>query len=320
MRYLRLPELNQPLSVLALGTATRLFTPEHYSAAAALLDAFLQAGGNCIDTAHIYNLGKSEQTLGRWLREAGRRDELVLITKGCHPIVDPNNLLGAKWEPRVTPEAIRTDLGESLERLGTDYIDVYMLHRDDERAPVGPIIQALNDEQARGRIRAFGASNWRTARVAEANAYAAAHGLNGFAFSSPQFALVHPTRMTFPGTLAASPEDVAWHTAYHFPMLAWSTLGAGYIARAARGERIVKDPIAETYSSDENFERVRRAQELGALRGATALQIALGYVLHQPFPVIAAVGPTTPAHWHELVGALDVTLDRQELANLSTGG
>ena len=120
MRYLHLSGIDQPISILGLGTATRVFSSETYNQAAGLLDAFLAAGGNCIDTAHIYGFGASEKILGRWLRERGTRGQVILVGKGCHPVVDPQNLFSKPWEPRVTPEAIHADLVESLDRLQTD--------------------------------------------------------------------------------------------------------------------------------------------------------------------------------------------------------
>jgi len=114
-------------------------------------------GGNCIDTAHIYGFGESERALGRWLELSGRRDEIVLVTKGCHPGVDEAGQFGP---PRVTAESIHADLGESLERLGTDHVDLYLLHRDDETVRPGPLLEALSEEKESGRIAAFGASNW----------------------------------------------------------------------------------------------------------------------------------------------------------------
>ncbi len=319
MRYLHLPGIDQPVSILGLGTGTRVFTPETYSQAAELLDAFLAAGGNCIDAAHIYGFGAGEKTLGRWLRERGTRGQVVLIDKGCHPVVDPQNLFGNPWVPRVTPEAIHADLAESLERLQTDSIDLYLLHRDDENIPVGSLVEALNAEQVRGRIRAFGASNWRSERLAAANAYAAEHGLKGFVISSPQFSLARPTHMFFPGTVSASETDLAWHTRQQFPMLAWSALSAGYVRRAAYARIDENDPIAQTFVANANFERMQRARELAAHKGTTLAQISLAYVLHQSFPTIALIGPTTSDHLRELFGAVQVTLNDSEVAYLERG-
>jgi 1-deoxyxylulose-5-phosphate synthase len=180
MRYVEIEGLEQPVSVIGLGTTSSVFTPAGYDRAAELIGAFLEAGGNCIDTAHIYGFGDSERALGRWLDDSGRRAEIVLISKGCHPDVDRDDPFAKPWVSRVSPEAIHTDLSESLGRLRTDHIDLYLLHRDDETVAPGPLLDALNEEQANGRITAFGASNWTVERVAAANENAARHGRNGF--------------------------------------------------------------------------------------------------------------------------------------------
>lgn len=320
MRYVNIARLEKPISVIGLGTATRVFTPETYERAAALLDRFLEAGGNCIDTAHIYGFGNSEKTLGRWFKESGRRSEIILITKGCHPAVDPQNLFGKPWEPRLTPEALRADLSESLERLQTDYVDFYLLHRDDEAMPVGPLVEALNQEQTRGRIRAFGASNWRVKRIAEANEYAAQHGLNGFVISSPGLSLARPVKMYYPGTLFADDATRQWHRAYQFPLLAWASLAAGFMSGKFKPDDPGDEYVTQVYYSEENFERLRRAQELGARKNATLLQIGLTYVLHQAFPVVALVGPTTVSNLNSALGAVNVelTLEEMQFLDLTT--
>lgn len=316
MRYLQIQGITKPISVLALGTATRVFTPDKYDQAAIILDAFVAAGGNCIDAAHIYGFGASEKILGRWLSERGTRGQVVIIGKGGHPVVDPENLFGKPWEPRVTPQAIHADLLESLERLQIDTIDLYLLHRDDESVPVGPLVQALNAEQKEGRIRAFGASNWRSARVEEANDYAALHGLNGFVISSLQLSLARPASMFFPGTVPASNDDLEWHTRTKFPLLAWSALSAGYLRLAENVRDLGADPIARTYQTGANFERFRRAGELAERKGATAVQVALAYVLRQKFPTVAVVGPTTGDHLQELLGSAQLSLDDSDIAYL----
>lgn len=185
MRFIDVSGLDKPVSAIGLGTSTAAFSPENSDNVADLLEAFLDAGGNCIDTANIYGFGNSETMLGRWFAESGSRDEVILITKGCHPVVDPDDVFGKPWLPRVTPEATHSDLSESLDRLHTDHAELYLLHRDDESQAVGPLMEALNEEQSRGRILTFGASNWNVNRIDEANRYATEHGLNGFGCLRP---------------------------------------------------------------------------------------------------------------------------------------
>lgn len=309
MRYIEIAPLEKPVSVIGLGTATSAFTPETYDRATELLECFLEAGGNCIDTAHIYSFGKSEETLGKWLQESGRRREVILITKGCHPAVNREDIFGSPWVSRLTPEAIRIDLSESLERLQTDYIDLYLLHRDDESVPVGPLVEALNQEQASGSIKAFGVSNWRVERIAEANQYAAEHGLSGFIISSPNLSLAQPKKMVFPGTLFADEGTRQWHRTYQFPLLAWSSLATGFMSGKYRPDDQSNENMTQVYYSEENFERLQRAKELAARKNVTVAQIGLAYVLGQSFPVIALVGPATVSNLDDVLGALNVELN-----------
>lgn len=116
-----------------------------------------------------------EKAIGEWLRARGCRDQIILATKGAHP---PFQDMHAG---RLDRASIQSDLAASLEALGVENVDVYYLHRDDESRPVGEILETLNGFVEEGRVKLLGASNWKTARLREANAYAAAHGLKGFA-------------------------------------------------------------------------------------------------------------------------------------------
>ncbi|MDP9496060.1 MAG: aldo/keto reductase [Actinomycetota bacterium] len=313
MRYVEISGLGSPVSNIGLGTTSRSFTTEP-EPAPDLLEAFLGAGGNLVDTAHIYGFGTSEQTLGRWFEESGRRDEVILLTKGCHPTVDPDDFFGTPWVSRVTPDAIRADLSESLERLRTNHVDIYLLHRDDETVDPGPLIEALNEEQERGRIKVFGASNWSVRRIVEANEFAARNGLNGFVVSSPGMSLARPTTIRYPGCLFADDAMRHWHESSRLPLLAFSSLSAGFINRSPSSSPT--DDDAGPYYSDENFERLRRAQEIAKAKNATGLQVALAFVLLQPFPVIGAIGPSSVSHLESALGALDVELTAEEMEYL----
>lgn len=306
MEYLSLPFISKPVSRLALGST--VFSPDDLERTFALLDAFVELGGTLVDTAHGYGRGRSERALGAWLQERGAREKVVVLDKGCHPYGDSG--------PRVNPEAIHADLSESLERLQTSYVDLYVLHRDDENVPVSVLLDALNAEVASGRIRAFGGSNWRPERLAEANAYAAEHGVQGFVVSSPNLALARPMEPMWAGCLSTLDAERAWYKESQLPLISWSSQAGGFFTGRYSPEERGNADMVRVYYNDENFERLRRARELGAQKGVDANQIALAFVLRQPFPTIPIIGPHTVDELHSSVKALEVQLSLEEMAYL----
>lgn len=157
MEYGRIPGIAKPIARLVQGTM--MLNSADLEASFALLDSVFDQGGTTFDTAEVYGDGDCERTLGLWLRERRLRDEVVIIGKGAHP---------HDGRRRVTPEDITADVDSSLGRFGDDFIDLYLLHRDDPSKPVGPIVEVLNELVRAGKIGAFGGSNWTTARIAEA--------------------------------------------------------------------------------------------------------------------------------------------------------
>src|SRR5207248_5002422 len=201
MKYHPFPALGLDLSRLVLGSM--VFSLEALDLSYDLIETWLELGGNIIDTAHVYSGGNSERAMGRWFQERGRRDDVLVLTKGAHHNADRR---------RVTPEDITCDLRDSLARMKTEMIDLYLLHRDDPDVPVGPIVEALEEHRRAGRIRAYGGSNWSTARLEEANAYARAHGLQGFIASSPNLSLAVQNEPVWADCLSASdPGSRAWY-------------------------------------------------------------------------------------------------------------
>lgn len=291
MKTINIKGLDKPVSTLIQGSD--FFKPSVYDKVCEVLDRYAAIGGNTIDTARIYCGGESEEAIGMWLKERNNREDMVIFTKGAHH--DQNG-------PRVNPEAIESDLFKSLEKLGTDYIDLYGLHRDDPDVPVSVIMNALNEHIQAGRIKAIGGSNWSAERLQAANEYAEQNGLVGFSFSSPNFSLAKANEPFWKGCVSTDANDKKWHQETQLPLLSWSSQARGFFTgRFTPEDRSNKD-LVRVFYSDANWERFRRAEELGKEKGVTAIQIALAYVLNQSFPTCALIGAQNEK---ELVSCLE---------------
>ena len=300
MRHRHFGPLGRDLSVLVLGTAYWELRP--FELVQELTDEWLAVGGNVFDSGRQY--GESERLLGECL--GARRRDVVILTKGAHHAEEYEG--GPILRRRVTPEDITADLEGSLAALATDVIDLYMLHRDDPSRDVGPIVEVLNEHRRVGRIRAFGGSNWSTTRLEEANAYAAEHGLEPFSFSSPQLSLATQNEPPWLEALSAhDPGSLSWYERTQMPLFAWSAQAGGFFAG------FTGDLVERVYANEANRERLRRASELGRGRGFTANQVALAWVLDQPFPTYAIIGPRSVGELRESLEALELRLSADEV-------
>lgn len=305
MIYGTIGGIGDPVSRLVLGTGS--YTPERLDDIRPVFQAFLAAGGTTFDTAHVYGNGASERALCMLIRERGGTDGLVIVDKGAHPSLDD-------WLPRVTPEAIRQDLRESLDRLGISTIDLYLLHRDDSAVPVGPLVECLSEQVAARRIRAFGGSNWTPTRLNAANEYAAAHGLPGFVASSPQFSLAAPTKVAAPGGVSLGGDRAAleWYRRSELPVLCWSSQAKGYFAFS---DDVAPGDVPERlrpFDSPANRERRQRAREVARRHGCTPTQVALAWLLQQSSHIFPIVGAGRRSHLEDCLGALEVPLTAEE--------
>jgi aryl-alcohol dehydrogenase-like predicted oxidoreductase len=225
----------------------------------------------------------------------------------------------------MTPFDIASDLHDSLARLRTDSVDLYLLHRDDAELPFEPIIDALNDHLQAGRIDAFGASNWSHQRIEAANAYARAKGLVPFVASSPQFSLAESYDEPWPLCISISGQGGAaareWYTQTQMPLLVWSPLASGFFSGRFRrdnlklfGEREWDEVALRTYASEANFQRFDRAKALAEEKGLTPAQVALAYVMNQSLNLFAVVGPHSVEKFKANVAAGELKLTAQERA------
>lgn len=302
MRSVKIEGLKQEVAPLIMGSD--YFTPEIYDLVSQNLDAFVAIGGNTIDTAFIYCGGKSEQAIGMWIEERNNREDILIWTKGAHP-----NEKGK----RVNRDAIAEELAISLERLRTDYIDLYALHRDDPDVPVGHILEALNEHVEAGRIHAFGASNWTWQRLEEANRYAEEHGLIGFSFNSPNLSLAKAKEPYWHDCVSVDDEMHAWHVRTGLPLFSWSSQARGFFTGRYTPEDRSNADLVRVFYNDANWERYRRAEQLAKEKGCETIQIALAYVLNQPYPTGAVIGPRNEAELRSCREAADIVLTPEEI-------
>ncbi|WP_314585078.1 aldo/keto reductase [Paenibacillus terrigena] len=302
MKHISFEGLRKNVSRLIMGSD--FFEPENFEEVCRVLDSYVAIGGNTIDTAYHYGAGKSERAIGMWLEARKNRGEINLLLKGAHPNKDG---------PRVHKAAIREELLISLDRVQTERTELYALHRDDPNQQVGAILEALNEHLEEGRIGVIGASNWSSARLAEANQYAADHGLKGFSFSSPNLCLAKAMEPFWPGCVSTDEDMLAWHERSQLPILSWSALGRGFFSGRYTPEDRSNADLVRIFYNDANWERYRRAEELGVKRGVSTTQIALAYVLNQSFLTGAIIGPRNDAELKSCLAATELELTREEI-------
>lgn len=317
MYYGSIPGINKPVSRLAQGTAT-FFNPSDQAACFDMLDMSMEFGINTFDTAHIYGRDKSVM-FGKWLKENNTREKVVILAKGAHHGDNRN---------RVTPADITSDIEDTLGWMQTDYIDLFILHRDDPTVPVGPIVDILNELQKAGKIGAFGGSNWTAQRIAEANEYAHLNGLTPFAASSPNFSLAEQIEEPWKNCISISgPQGEAerkWYASSGVAIFPWSSLAAGFFSDRFHRDNIIdfkKDDYhaqlcIKCYCYEQNFKRLDRTRELGSSKGWSVPQTALAFVMNQPFNVFALISCADRPQYEANVAALDFKLMPEEMEYL----
>lgn len=287
-----LPGLAKPVSRIVIGgmmAASR--------AGRIVLDDYFEQGGNAFDTAYIYGDGACDRALGEWMSTRSVREEVAVIAKGAHT-------------PFCNPEGIMQQLELSLEAMQTDHADIYIMHRDNEEIPVGEFIDVLNQLRSEGRFAVFGCSNWKLKRLRAAHDYAARHGVQGFGLLNNQLSLARMIEPVWTDCLSAHDDETrAWLQQNHFPLLAWSSQARGFFS-----DRVPDAEMTRCWVSPDNLERKRRAAALAAAIGCTETTVALAWVLAQPFPVWALVGPECVSELRSTLRAAQLALTPHECA------
>jgi aryl-alcohol dehydrogenase-like predicted oxidoreductase len=269
-----------------------------------MLDRYVEAGGNLVDTADVYGDGESERTLAPWL--ARRRDEVVLATK-------------LRWLSGLAPDAVRAACDASLRRLGVDVIDLYQVHGPDPDVPLEDTLEALDGLVRAGKVRALGASNFPAWLLAWAVATQDREGWAPFVSLQPQYSLVQRS---------VELELLPFCRAAGLGVLPWGPLGAGFLTgRYSRdepppaGSRMADaaDDLEEAphrRAIERNFQVVDAAREIADAHGATVAQVALAWLIGVDSVTAPIVGARTYEQLEDLLGAADLRLSDEERARL----
>ncbi|MCU1381898.1 MAG: Aldo/keto reductase [Acidobacteria bacterium] len=312
MDFVRLGNSGLKVSRLCLGAMT-YGTPEwrpwvlDEAASRPFIARALEQGINFFDTADMYSRGVSEQVLGRALKDQ-RRDQLVIATKAFYPVTAGPNSAG------LSRKHLFDAIDASLTRLGTDYVDLYQIHRFDPDTPIEETLEALHDIVKSGKARYLGASSMFGWQFMKMLAVAEAHGWTRFVSMQNHYNLVYreEEREMLP---LCREEGIG--------VIPWSPLARGFLAgnrsREDRGTtvRAKTDDFAHTlYYADSDFTIADRAAELAARRGVKPTQIALAWLLAKPGVTAPIIGASKLPHLDEAVAALGVRLDLEEIAFL----
>jgi aryl-alcohol dehydrogenase-like predicted oxidoreductase len=267
----------------------------------------LDLGINFFDTANVYSSGDSEKVLGRFLKANTRREAVVIATKVHSVMRDEPNGQG------LSRKAILYELDQSLSRLGTDYVDLYQIHRWDYETPIEETLEALHDVVKAGKVRYIGASSMYAWQFTKALYLADLHGWTRFVSMQNHYNLLYREEER---------EMIGLCQSEGIGVIPWSPLARGRLTRPWQSEhtkRFETDQFGRTmYSKTEEADRkvVDRLGQIAEQRGVPRAQLALAWLLGKPVLTAPIVGATKPNHLADAVAALDVHLTPEEVASL----
>lgn len=281
-----------------------------------VLDAFVDAGFNFIDTADTYSTwvpgnrgGESETIIGNWLKQHGRRDSLVIATKLGGDMGNGKKGLSAKY--------VHEAVDASLKRLKTDYIDLYQSHYDDLDTPVSETMDAFNTLIKAGKIRHIGASNFTADRIAESNRYARENGLAAYVSLQPLYNLYDRQKFETEYLPLVKAEDLA--------VISYYALASGFLSgkyrsaadadKSPRGGAVVKQ-----YLNERGTTILRALDDVAAEHHVPLAQVAIAWQLHKPFITAPIVSATSEHQLADIIGAASLKLTQDQLALLDDAG
>jgi len=310
MRYRRLGRTGLKVSAICLGTMQFGWTAEAASSFA-VMDAFVEAGGNFIDTADVYSRwapgnpgGVSEEIIGRWMKERRNRREIVLATKARARMWE-----GPNGEGLSRAHLIRA-CDDSLRRLQTDYIDLYQTHSYDAETPIEETIETLTDLVRAGKVRYVGCSNYPAWRLALALGTSERRGWARYDSLQPHYNLAHR------GEFERELEELCLDQA--LGVIPYSPLAGGFLTgKYRRGEPVPESAraasVQQRYFHERGWAVIDALGQVAEAHSVTMTQVALGWLLSRPSVTSPIIGANTPEQLNEALGAVEVTLQVEEI-------
>jgi aryl-alcohol dehydrogenase-like predicted oxidoreductase len=309
----RLGRTGLRVAALCLGGNTFGWTTDQ-KASEAVLDAYLEAGGNFIDTADVYSRwapgnkgGESEAALGTWMKARGNREAVVIATKVMGPMGPGPNDTG------LSRQHIMQGVEASLCRLETDYIDLYQAHWDDRDTPLEETLRAFDDLVGQGKVRYIGASNYHAWRVARALWESDKRGYVRYESLQPKYNLV------FRDEYERELEPLCLEQGVG--VIPYSSLGSGFLSGKYRRDADLPATaraagVQKTYMTDRGFAVLAAVEKVATELGATPAQVALSWLAHRPGITSPIASATSMAQLKELLGGIDLRLDEKATATL----
>ena len=313
MKMRNIPNTDLITTPLVLGTDI-LYGDVQDKTLTETLDAYTALGGLHIDTAALYAHGHSEEVIGAWLKQSDKRNHLLLATKGGFPNPATMHI------SRLSQAELAEDLENSLRRLAVNEVDLYWLHRDDEGLPVEPIIDTLNTFVKQGKIRYFGASNWKAERIKKANDYAKNSGQQGFCASQIKYAFAPsaPSYSDDPTLVEINAKEHKFYTEEDFPVVCFASQSKGYFQKLAAG--LPLSPKAEQrYDCPENRRRFENLLKLSNETGYSATQLLLAYLTNESFMCLPIVGANSVEKLRDSMSAAEIVLTQKQREMLIQG-
>ncbi|MGY3041331.1 aryl-alcohol dehydrogenase-like predicted oxidoreductase [Rhodanobacter sp. TND4EL1] len=302
---------NSPLSIAPLAFGGNVFGwSADEKRSFELLDAFVDAGGNLIDTADVYPAwvpgnhgGESETIIGKWLKTSGKRGQVVISTKV------------AKWaeQPGLSPVNIRQAVDGSLQRLQVDCIDLYQAHEDDASVPMEETLDAFARLIEAGKVRVIGASNFSAERFADALAMSKKHSLPRYESLQPEYNLVSRAGYEQELEPLIRCENIGVISYY---ALASGFLSGKYRSDTDLGKSSARGGAVKKFLNPHGLQVLAALDEIAATHRATPAQVALAWLIARPGLTAPIVSATSVEQWQELLGATELALSDNEIARL----